>query len=42
LAGILYDNEELPEPTSINNNDLSEGMELMDIETSFKPYAAEI
>ncbi|MGE7667193.1 DUF3986 family protein [Ureibacillus composti] len=42
LAGILYDNEELPEPIPINSNDLSEGMELVNIETSFEPYAEEI
>lgn len=42
LAGILYDNEEFPEPIPINSNDLSEGMELIDIETSFEPYAEEI
>lgn len=42
LAGILYDNEELPELIPINSNDLSEGMEFIDIETSFVPYAEEI
>lgn len=42
LAGILYDNEELPVPIPINSNDLSEGMKLIDIETSFEPYAEEI
>lgn len=42
LAGILYDNVELPEPSYLNRNDLSEGMELVEIETSFEPYAEEI
>jgi predicted RNase H-like HicB family nuclease len=42
LAGILYDNEELPEPIPIESNQLTEGMELIDIETSFEPYAVEI
>jgi predicted RNase H-like HicB family nuclease len=42
LAGILYDNEDLPEPIPINSYDLSVGMELIDIETSFEPYAEEI
>jgi hypothetical protein len=39
LAGILYDNEELPEPIPVQNNNLSQGVELIDVETSFKPYA---
>lgn len=42
LAGILYDNEELPEPFPLNSNDLSKEMELVEIETSFEPYAEEI
>lgn len=42
LAGILYDNEELPEPIPIQRNQLSHGMELIAIETSFVPYAEEI
>ena len=42
LAGILYDNEELPEPIAINSNELSKGIELINIETSFEPYAKEI
>jgi hypothetical protein len=42
LAGIIYDIEELPEPIPIERNQLSEGMELIDIETSFEPYAEEI
>lgn len=42
LAGILYDNEELPEPISIQSKDLSQGMELIEVETSFEPYADEI
>lgn len=42
LAGILYDNEELPEPISIQSNHLSNGIELIEVETSFAPYADEI
>ncbi|WNS75695.1 type II toxin-antitoxin system HicB family antitoxin [Bacillus sp. DTU_2020_1000418_1_SI_GHA_SEK_038] len=42
LAGILYDNEELPEPITIQRNHLSQGMELIEVETSFDPYAEEI
>lgn len=42
LAGILYDNEDLPEPLPIPINRLSAGMELINIETSFEPYAEEI
>ena len=42
LAGILYDNENLPEPISIENNCISKGMELINVETSFEPYAEEI
>jgi predicted RNase H-like HicB family nuclease len=42
LAGILYDNEELPEPVPIESKQLMEGMELIEIETSFEPYAGEI
>lgn len=42
LAGILYDNEELPEPIPIHGNNLSQGMELIEVETSFEPYADEI
>jgi len=42
LAGILYDNEELPEPIPIQRNHLSKGMDLNDIETSLEPYAEEI
>ena len=42
LAGILYDNEELPEPLSLNSNDLSKEMELVEIETSLELYAEEI
>lgn len=42
LAGILYDNEDLPEPIPIQSNRLSKGMELIDVETSFEPYADEI
>jgi predicted RNase H-like HicB family nuclease len=42
LAGILYDNEEIPEPIPIQSNRLSKGMELIYVETSFEPYADEI
>ncbi|WP_409300474.1 type II toxin-antitoxin system HicB family antitoxin [Peribacillus sp. SCS-155] len=42
LAGIIYDNEELPEPIPIPSNNLSQGMELINVETSFEPYAEEI
>ncbi|MFJ5566188.1 type II toxin-antitoxin system HicB family antitoxin [Lysinibacillus xylanilyticus] len=42
LAGILYDNEELPKPIPIQRNKLSQGMELIDVKTSFEPYAEEI
>lgn len=42
LAGILYDNEELPEPIPIQSNQLSQGMEVIEVETSFDPYAEEI
>ncbi|MFC4323051.1 type II toxin-antitoxin system HicB family antitoxin [Litchfieldia salsa] len=42
LAGILYDNEELPLPISIDFNELSEGMELIDIDTSIEAYAEDI
>jgi len=42
LAGILYDNEELPKPIPIQSNDLSQGMDLIDVKTSFEPYAEEI
>jgi predicted RNase H-like HicB family nuclease len=42
LAGILYDNEEIPEPIPIQSNRLSKGMELIDVETAFDPYADEI
>ncbi|WP_240620190.1 type II toxin-antitoxin system HicB family antitoxin [Peribacillus acanthi] len=42
LAGFLYDNEELPKPIPIDDNKLSSEMELIDIETSFEPYAEEI
>ncbi|WP_066051228.1 hypothetical protein [Robertmurraya korlensis] len=42
MAGILYDNENLPEPIPIQSHHLSKGMELIDVETSFEPYADEI
>ncbi|KKK38092.1 hypothetical protein WQ57_09710 [Mesobacillus campisalis] len=42
LAGFLYDNENLPRPIPIPDNALSSGMELLDIETSYAPYAVEI
>ncbi|WP_102272176.1 type II toxin-antitoxin system HicB family antitoxin [Cytobacillus massiliigabonensis] len=42
LAGFLYDNEDLPEPIPIQSNHLSKGMELIEVETSFEPYEAEI
>lgn len=42
LAGILYDNEELPKPIPINKNKLSKGMELIEIETSLELYKEEI
>lgn len=42
LAGILYDNEELPEAIPIQSNHLSQGMELIEVETSLEPYAEEI
>lgn len=42
LAGILYDNDELPEPSTLNSNDLSKEIEFIEIETSFEPYAEEI
>jgi len=42
LAGILYDNESLPKPIPIQNESLSMGMELIDVETSFNPYSDEI
>ncbi|MGM0877429.1 MAG: type II toxin-antitoxin system HicB family antitoxin [Bacillota bacterium] len=42
LAGILYDNEDLPAPIPIQSNHLSKGMELIDVETSFDSYAKEI
>ncbi|WP_078433684.1 HicB family protein [Metabacillus halosaccharovorans] len=42
LAGILYDNENLPVPISIENNCICEGVELIEVETSFEPYAEEI
>jgi predicted RNase H-like HicB family nuclease len=42
LAGILYDNEDLPEPIPIQSDRLSKGMELIDVETSFEPYADEL
>lgn len=42
LAGILYDNEELPEPVPIQSNNLSQGMELIEVKTSFEQYAEEI
>lgn len=31
LAGILFDNEELPEPATLNSNDLSKEMEFVEI-----------
>lgn len=42
LAGFIYDNEEMPEQIPISSNKLSKGMELIDVETSFEPYAEEI
>jgi predicted RNase H-like HicB family nuclease len=42
LAGFLYDNEDLPEPIPIQSNQLSKGMDLIDVETSFEAYADEI
>ncbi|MDZ5472237.1 type II toxin-antitoxin system HicB family antitoxin [Bacillus sp. 31A1R] len=42
LAGILYDNEELPEPIPIQSDRLSPEMELINIETLFEPYGQEI
>ncbi|OXS76499.1 HicB family protein [Lysinibacillus sp. KCTC 33748] len=42
LAGILYDNEELPKPIPIQSNNLSQGMDLIHVKTSFEPYAEEI
>ena len=42
LAGILYDNEDLPEPSIIQSEQLSEGMELIDIETTLSLYSDEI
>jgi predicted RNase H-like HicB family nuclease len=42
LAGTLYDNEDLPEHIPIQSNRLSKGMELINVETSFEPYADEI
>ena len=34
LAGILYDNEDLPEASITQSEHLSEGMEIVDIETT--------
>jgi len=42
LAGILYDNEDLPEPSIIQSEHLSEGMEIVDIETTLNLYSDEI
>ncbi|WP_084006816.1 type II toxin-antitoxin system HicB family antitoxin [Gottfriedia luciferensis] len=42
LAGILDDNESLPKPIPIQLESISNGMELIDIETSFHPYCDEI
>lgn len=42
LAGFIYDNEEIPEPIPISINKLSKRMELINVETSFEPYAEEI
>lgn len=42
LAGTLYDNEDLPEPTPIPITQLSERMELIDVETIIDHYLEEI
>lgn len=42
LAGILYDNEDLPKPLPIQNKDLLEGMEIIDIETATSLDSEEI
>ena len=42
LAGFIYDNEEIPAPVPILKKQLSEGMELIEIETSMASYADEI
>ncbi|MFF2876183.1 type II toxin-antitoxin system HicB family antitoxin [Gottfriedia sp. NPDC057991] len=38
LAGILDDNETLPKPIPIQIKSISNGMELIEVETSFQPY----
>lgn len=42
LAGILYDNEDLPKPLPIQSKDLLEGMEIIDIETATSLDSEEI
>ncbi len=42
LAGILDDNESLPKPIPIQIESISNGMELIEVETSFQPYYDEI
>jgi predicted RNase H-like HicB family nuclease len=42
LAGILYDNEDLPRSIPIQSEHLSEGMEIIDIETTISLYSEEI
>ncbi|KAB7672043.1 type II toxin-antitoxin system HicB family antitoxin [Bacillus sp. B1-b2] len=42
LAGFLYDNEEIPSPIPIQKEQLSKGMEIIEVETSFEPYAEQI
>ncbi len=42
LAGFLYDNEEIPATVPIQKEQLSDGMELIEVETSMASYAEEI
>ena len=42
LAGILDDNESIPKPIPIQIESISNGMELIEVETSFQPYDDEI
>jgi predicted RNase H-like HicB family nuclease len=42
IAGIIYDNDEVPQPVIIPNDQLNENMEVIEIETCYEDYKKEI
>lgn len=42
IAGMIYDNDDVPEPVMIPLDQLSEGMEMIEIETCYEDYKKEI